>query len=107
MNNLVIRKNTSNLYVEIGEYLSARLSDFKHENTGSGSFPDALNSRHWDYILDTMITAFSYAKRYDEIQMENIDKYGYVQGSILNAEVDSQIKNGLAMFADYYMHLWI
>lgn len=82
-------KECSGLYVYLAKDIAKALKLFK--KASKHSYPGNLASMEvWHEILDKMIFSF------ETISKDNVDVYNN----------ENEVKEGLALFSEYYMDLW-
>lgn len=90
----ITREETFSLDSNIAYFILPRLKLFQEiNNTASmGGYPNGLNMKRWNAILDKIILAF-------EIKIKD-------NSHCLTEKQSKQVDEGLALFAKWYSHLW-
>lgn len=114
-------KETWSLDVNLAKYILPRLKKFKELNNGYPGLDEVDTPEKWDEALDKMIQAFEYVIDLDEYWLDD-PRYDYTdimfgdnkelyESIVENKRMEdirrlAAIKEGLQLFAKYYMSLW-
>lgn len=114
-------KETWSLDVNLAKYILPRLKKFKELNNGYPGMDEVDTPEKWDEALDKMIQAFEYVIDWDEYWLDD-PRYDYTdimfgdnkelyESIVENKRMEdirrfAAIKEGLQLFAKYYMSLW-
>lgn len=114
-------KETWSLDVSLAKYILPRLKKFKELNNGYPGMDEVDTPEKWDEALDKMIQAFEYVIDWDEYWLDD-PRYDYTdimfgdnkelyESIVENKRMEdirrlAAIKEGLQLFAKYYMSLW-
>ena len=114
-------KETWSLDVSLAKYILPRLKKFKELNNGYPGMDEVDTPEKWDETLDKMIQAFEYVIDWDEYWLDD-PRYDYTdimfgdnkelyESIVENKRMEdirrlAAIKEGLQLFAKYYMSLW-
>lgn len=114
-------KETWSLDVNLAKYILPRLKKFKELNNGYPGMDEVDTPEKWDEALDKMIQAFEYVIDWDEYWLDD-SRYDYTDVAfgddkelyerIMKNKIAEDIrrlaaiKEGLQLFAKYYMSLW-
>lgn len=80
-----------NLDYSISSFILPRLKVFRKIHHGH---PSNLSENEWEEYLDKMILAFELNLSYEDLASDDLE------------EKESEIKEGLALFAEYFNQLW-
>ena len=114
-------KETWSLDITFAKYIIPRLKKFKELNNGYPGIEEVNTPEKWDEALDKMIQAFEYVIDWDEYWLDD-PRYDYTdimlgdnkelyESIVENKRMEdirrlAAIKEGLQLFAKYYMNLW-
>lgn len=96
-----------NLDYTIAEWIIPRLKQFKKINIGYPGRPPMDTPEKWDAAIDKMILSFEMVKK-DPIDVYHEEFHSdYDQFKKKSDEYMKTIQEGLHLFAEYYLDLWI